>query len=101
MEADDKEEIRMTVVNLALFARSVSNDVGEKIYYRSFLGTNANTGCKKFTNKNEAQIFFLQNGGPKNDFHNIDVDGDGFACEWDPAIYRKIKLNRETEPSRN
>ncbi len=101
LEANSKEKIKMTSVNLALFARSVSNDVGEKIYYRSFLGTDANPGCKLFSNKNEAQTFFLQNGGPKNDFHNVDVDGDGFACEWDPAIYRKIKLNRKTEPSIN
>ena len=96
LEADDSEKIRTTSVNLAVFARSVSNKVGEKIYYRRFLGVDANPGCKMFSNKNEAQIFFLKNGGPKNDFHNIDVDGDGFACEWDPAIYRKIKLNSET-----
>ena len=95
LEADDKEKITVKPVNLAIFARSVTNSVGEKIYYRSFLGNEANSGCKKFSSKNEAQIFFLQNGGPKNDFHNIDVDGDGFACEWDPAIYRKIKLNSE------
>ncbi len=101
LEADDQEKIKITPVNLAFFARSVSNDVGEKLYYRSFLGIDTNTGCKKFSNKNEAQIFFLQNGGPKYDFHNIDVDGDGFACEWDPAIYRKIKFNRETESSTN
>ena len=96
LEADDSEKIRTTSVNLAVFARSVSNKVGEKIYYRRFLGIDADTGCKKFSNKNEAQIFFLKNGGPKNDYYNIDVDGDGFACEWDPAIYRKIKLNSET-----
>ena len=101
LEADDQEKIKIEPVNLAVFARSVSNDVGEKLYYRNFLGTNTNTGCKKFSNKNEAQIFFLQNGGPKHDFHNIDVDGDGFACEWDPAIYRKIKLDRKTEPPTN
>ena len=98
LEADDKEKITETSVNLALFARSVPNNLGEKIYYRSLLSTNANPGCKKFSNRNEAQIFFLQNGGPKNDFHNVDVDGDGFACEWDPAIYRKIKSNKETDP---
>ena len=98
LEADDNEKIGTTTVNLAVFARSVSNKLGEKIYYRSFLGIDSNPGCKKFSNKNEAQIFFLENGGPKNDFHNIDVDGDGFACEWDPAIYRKIKLNSEIIP---
>ena len=97
LEADDNENIRMKSVNLAVFARSVSNKVGEKLYYRNFLGIDTNPGCKKFSNKNEAQIFFLKNGGPENDFHNIDIDGDGFACNWDPAIYRKIKLSSETK----
>ena len=50
LESDDSEKIRTTSVNLAVFARSVSNKVGEKIYYRSFLGIDANPGCKKFAN---------------------------------------------------
>ena len=33
---------------------------------------------------------------PNDPLQSTDVDGDGFACEWDPAIYRKIKLNSET-----
>ena len=91
LEANRKEKITTESVNLAVFARSVSNKLGEKIYYRNFISSDADSGCKKFTNKNAAQIFFLKNGGPKNDFHNMDVDGDGFACKWDPAIYRKIE----------
>ena len=91
LEANRKEKIATKSVNLAVFARSVSNKLGEKIYYRNFMGSGAASGCKKFSNKNAAQIFFLKNGGPKNDFHNMDVDGDGFACKWDPAIYRKIE----------
>ena len=77
----------------------MSNKLGEKIYYRNFISSDAASGCKKFSNKNAAQIFFLENGGPKNDFHNMDVDGDGFACKWDPAIYRKIeRINKDYEP---
>ena len=90
LEVNSKEKITLKSVNLAVFARSVSNKVGEKIYYRNFLSTENNSSCKKFSNKNVAQIFFLENGGPKNDYHNLDVDGDGFACKWDPSIYRKI-----------
>jgi hypothetical protein len=90
LEVNSKEKIRINSINLAVFARSVSNNIGEKIYYRNFLSNENNSNCKKFSNKNAAQIFFLENGGPKNDYHNIDVDGDGFACEWDPSIYRKI-----------
>ena len=98
LEADGREKIGAKSVNLAVFARSVSNKVGEKIYFRNFLSTDVNSGCKKFLNKNAAQIFFLKNGGPKNDYHNIDTDGDGFACKWDPEIYRKIdSLIKNTE----
>ena len=99
LEINSKEKIRIKSTNLAVFARSVSNKVGEKIYYRNFIGSNVGSGCKKFSNKNVAQIFFLENGGPTNDFHNMDVDGDGFACKWNPAIYRKIeRINKNDEP---
>ena len=99
LEANGKEKIGTKSVNLAVFARSVSNKLGEKIYYRNFISSGAGSGCKKFSNKNAAQIFFLENGGPKNDFHNMDVDGDGFACKWDPAIYRKIeRINKDNDP---
>ena len=99
LEVDSNEKITTKSVNLALFARSVSNKIGEKIYYRNFINSDAGLGCKKFSNKNDAQIFFLENGGPKNDFHDMDVDGDGFACKWDPAIYRKIeRINKDNEP---
>ena len=99
LEATGKEKIATKSVNLAVFARSVSNKLGEKIYYRNFVSSDAGSGCKKFSNKNAAQIFFLENGGPKNDFYNMDVDGDGFACKWDPAIYRKIeRINKDNEP---
>mgnify|MGYP001244107809 CR=1 FL=1 len=100
LEINSKEKIRMNSINLAVFARSVSNNVGEKIYYRNLLNSDNNLSCKKFSNKNAAQIFFLENGGPKNDYHNLDVDGDGFACNWDPSIYRKINslnANKETD----
>ena len=97
LEINSKEKIRIKSINLAVFARSVSNKVGEKIYYRDLFSTDNNLSCKKFSNKNAAQIFFLENGGPKNDYHNIDVDGDGFACKWDPSIYRKINSVSESK----
>ena len=101
LEATHKEKIKRQSVNLAVFARSVSNKLGEKIYYRNFISSGAASRCKNFSNKNAAQIFFLENGGPKIDFHNIDVDGDGFACKWDPAIYRKIERINEHNESKN
>ncbi len=101
LEDNDKEKIKLQSVNLAVFARGVSNKLGEKIYYRNFTSSDAGSGCKKFSDKNAAQIFFLKNGGPKNDFHNIDVDGDGFACKWDPEIYRKIERIIEANEPKN
>ena len=98
LKATNKEKIKRQSVNLAVFARSVSNKLGEKIYYRNFISSGAGSGCKKFSNQNAAQIFFLANGGPKIAFHDMDVDGDGFACKWDPAIYRKIeRINKDNE----
>ena len=101
LEANHEEKIKRQSVNLAVFARSVSNKLGEKIHYRKFISSGAGSGCEKFYNNNSAQIFFLENGGPKNDFYNIDVDGDGFACKWDPAIYRKIDRINEDKESKN
>ena len=101
LEANSKEKIAAKSVNLAIFARSVSNDLGEKIYYRNFTSSLSSSGCKKFSNKNAAQIFFLENGGPQNDFYNIDEDGDGFACKWDPKIYRKIERHTENKDPSN
>ena len=96
LENNGREKIGARPLNLAVFARSVSNRIGEKIYFRNFLGNDVNSSCEKFSNENAAQIFFLENGGPKNDYHNIDVDGDGFACKWNPDIYRKIdSINKD------
>ena len=38
LEVNSKEKIRATSVNLAVFARSVANNVGERVYYRNILG---------------------------------------------------------------
>ena len=51
LEVNRKEKIRIKSINLAVFARSVSNKVGEKIYYRNFLSNENNSNCKKFSNK--------------------------------------------------
>ncbi len=66
LEIKDKEKIEPQSVNLAVFARSVSNKVGEKIYYRNFLSTDDSLGCKKFLNRNAAQTFFSQKWRTKN-----------------------------------
>jgi hypothetical protein len=43
--------------------------------------------CADFDSQRQAQIFFLNHGGPDNDPHRLDDDGDGIACESNPAPY--------------
>jgi len=37
--------------------------------------------CSDFYSQDEAQEFFEDEGGPDDDYHNLDRDGDGIACE--------------------
>lgn len=45
----------------------------------------ADRDCGDFANQRDAQIFFLNNGGPNNDPHGLDAEGDGIACESNPC----------------
>ncbi|OUX41342.1 hypothetical protein CBE37_05010 [bacterium TMED277] len=91
LQLNDKEKnIENITVNLALYARTNKNQLGKKIHKRHPILDINKPGCSQFGNGNTAQIFFLKNGGPKNDYYQLDNDGDGFACNWNPEIYRKI-----------
>ena len=80
-------------VNVAKFARDTKNNKGEKIFTRLSFSIYDNWNeCSKFKTKDEAQRKFLKDGGPYNDRFNLDPDGDGFACDWDPEIYRKLSI---------
>jgi hypothetical protein len=37
--------------------------------------------CSDFGSQDEAQEFFESEGGPDEDYHNLDRDGDGEVCE--------------------
>ena len=37
--------------------------------------------CSDFSTQEEAQDFFEDEGGPDEDYHNLDRDADGVACE--------------------
>ena len=43
--------------------------------------------CGDFASQRAAQIFYLNAGGPRNDPHGLDSEGDGVACESNPAPY--------------
>lgn len=49
---------------------------------RSFLDSGEkDKDCSDFRTQREAQSFFEANGGPSNDPHGLDRDGDGRACQ--------------------
>jgi hypothetical protein len=65
-------------VGTARFVRSgTDTGIGGQDYDCGDLGTGA-----------QAQRFFLASGGPSSDPHNLDGDGDGFACEWGTEVRR-------------
>lgn len=47
----------------------------------------ADMDCGDFASQKAAQIFFLNNGGPSQDPHRLDSEGDGIACESNPGPY--------------
>ena len=78
-------------VNAALFAKQSTNAVGQAIYPRSVGARVSGMGnCGRFRDADAAQRAFLSGGGPERDRYGIDPDGDGFACNFDPAPYRAL-----------
>jgi hypothetical protein len=74
-------------VNLASYALSQKQAIGEKTYRRR----NTQSQCGKYRNNaDEAQRVFLSAGGPDRDRRGLDNDGDGFACDWNPDQYRAL-----------
>ncbi len=43
--------------------------------------------CSDFYWQEDAQSFFIQNGGPYWDPYWLDGDDDGIACEWLPRYW--------------
>jgi Excalibur calcium-binding domain len=46
--------------------------------------------CSDFASQAAAQRYFLSHGGPSQDPAGLDPDGDGLACESNPAPYRGL-----------
>ena len=80
-------------INVALYGRLTSNKVGEQIYNRIKTKRKKTDPCRRFVAADDAQRFFLEHSGPQKDLWNLDPDGDGFACHWDPGLYRNLKIN--------
>ncbi|WP_406870137.1 hypothetical protein ABEB22_09185 [Thioclava sp. 'Guangxiensis'] len=78
--------------NLAAYALSVNNQPGQSVYTRGGIKFNSTTkACAKYVSPDKAQIAFLANGGPEKDPGNLDPDGDGFACGWDPRPFQAAR----------
>lgn len=76
--------------NVVQFALETSHPKGTKIYRRSNLPSlsSLERSCARYASSDEAQIDFLARGGPERDRRGLDPDGDGYACDWDPAPFR-------------
>jgi len=81
--------------NIVRYALSTSNPKGVRIYSRAGINMAARNrrNCATYGSADEAQIDFLARGGPQRDRQALDPDGDGYACGWDPAPFRKVAGN--------
>lgn len=65
--------------------RRTSAALGNQLYPRADRYADTKN-CADFANAAAAQKFFLASGGPLQDQHDLDRDGDGLACEWGTTI---------------
>lgn len=79
-------------VDLVQYALNAPNRKGETIYPRSRIAlANSERACARYDTPEAAQQAFMRAGGPQRDSKNLDPDGDGFACYWDPTPFQKAK----------
>lgn len=81
--------------NIVRYAIETSNPRGQRIYRRVGLNleTRAQRNCSGYASADQAQLAFLSKGGPQRDRLNLDPDGDGYACAWDPTPFRNAARN--------
>ena len=77
--------------NIVRYALAARNSVGEPVHRRSglFAVARLRDVCARFRYPDHAQEAFLEAGGPARDRYGLDPDGDGFACDWDPAPFQR------------
>lgn len=81
--------------NIVQYALETTHARGTKVWQRFGLNLAGRTdrACAQFPSPDQAQIAFLESGGPERDRRGLDPDGDGFACSWDPAPFRAAVRN--------
>jgi hypothetical protein len=76
--------------NIVAYALANRHPVGTQLYSR--VGFNKESkfqrNCAQYPSADQAQIDFLERGGPERDRLGLDPDGDGFACDWDPTRFQ-------------
>jgi len=89
------ERPNSTGPNIVEYAINAPNVKGQEWYSRSLLSGEGRfqRNCARYSNADEAQRDFLARGGPNRDRLGIDPDGDGFACGWDPAPFKRVSGN--------
>lgn len=74
------------------YAINAPNRLGQPVYQRSSISlANSQKACGRYASPAEAQEAFLKSGGPRRDPKNLDPDGDGFACTWDPTPFQRVR----------
>ena len=81
--------------NIVDYALDTTHPVGTEMYDRLNFAAAARhqRNCAGYPSPDQAQLDFLRKGGPERDRMALDPDGDGYACSWDPAPYRRARGN--------
>lgn len=91
-ENPERTSASQAAVDLVQYALKAPNRLGESIFPRSRIAlANSERACARYASPEAAQQAFLASGGPRRDPKNLDPDGDGFACYWDPTPFQKVK----------
>ncbi|QFS83436.1 hypothetical protein FIU97_11405 [Roseivivax sp. THAF40] len=79
--------------NIVAYALQTTNAVGQPLYRRGAFSSKEKEqrNCRRFASDDLAQEAFLAAGGPERDREGLDADGDGFACRWNPAVFRSVR----------
>lgn len=77
--------------NIVAYALETDHPRGTQLYRRGGLNSESRyqRNCAEYASSDQAQADFLERGGPRRDRLGLDPDGDGYACSWDPAPYRR------------
>ncbi|MFC3615439.1 hypothetical protein ACFORG_16910 [Lutimaribacter marinistellae] len=81
--------------NIVQYALTTNHPKGTQVYSRAGfnLEAKAQRACAGYPSADQAQIAFLEGGGPQRDRKGLDPDGDGYACGWDPSTFRRAVGN--------